>query len=51
MKTPASMTLLQLAMHVQNLHERPVAWTAFDRAARDEYDERVLALEQKGRAA
>lgn len=45
MKTPASMTLLQLALHVQHLPEREVLWTRFDRAARDEYDRRVTALE------
>ena len=51
MTTPQHMSLLQLAMHLQSLPERPVLWTDFDRAVRDEYDERVIALEKQGRAA
>lgn len=47
MKIVEHMTLLQLALHVQSLPPRPIDWRDFDRAARDEYDRRVLALEKK----
>lgn len=46
MKLVESMTLLQLALWVQNLSERPVIWTDFDHAVRDEYDRRILEQEQ-----
>jgi len=46
MKNVRHMTLLQLALHVASLPDRPVIWTQFDRDARDEYDRRVVALEQ-----
>lgn len=40
-----AMSLLQLASVVANLPDRPVIWTRFERAARDEYDARILARE------
>jgi hypothetical protein len=39
------MSTLQLALIIQNLPERPVLWTMFEREARDEYDRRIAAAD------
>jgi hypothetical protein len=51
MTNVAAMNLLQLAMRVVDLPERRELWTPFDYAVRDEYDRRIIAAEQAGRAA
>lgn len=47
MKTPARMSLVQLAIVIQGAPERPELWTRFELDARDEYDRRVCALEAR----
>jgi hypothetical protein len=42
----SAMSTLQLALIIQNLPERPVLWTAFERETRDEYDRRIAAVEE-----
>ena len=46
MTTPRAMSTLQLALVIASLPDRPVLWTRFERAVRDEYDRRILAQEQ-----
>jgi hypothetical protein len=49
MTNAAAMSDLQLEIIVQNLPNTSVLWTRFEHQARDEYDRRVLAL-QDGKA-
>lgn len=43
----ATFSLTQLALVVANLPDREVLWTRFERAARDEYDRRVVAIREE----
>jgi hypothetical protein len=45
------MSLLRLRWIIADAPDRRAMWTPLERAARDEYDRRVIAAEQAKRAA